>query len=232
VPSCGGAQCGPDGCGGSCGTCASGYACNSSGTCVSTCTAETNSAFCARLGKNCGSVSDYDNCGTYRTASCGSCSGSQTCSASNVCTTTTSALLFKTTWQTLTTISGHTVQFRCAGTVSSTAAGGTRCDISTQDPVQLSIDGTTYVLYPGCDGNRNTNCMTSIDPTSAVYKDDEVNAGGRLLCDAMGWNLTSTLADKNPGTTSRLVAVVQSSPSVTGTDTAVKNYGTYVECDP
>jgi hypothetical protein len=200
--------------------------------CVSTCTSETNAAFCARLGKTCGTVSDFDNCGNARTASCGTCSGTQTCGAGNVCVSTTTRLNFSTSWQTLTTISGQTVQFRCAGTVSSTATGGTRCDLSSGDPVQLSIDGSTYVLYPGCDGLRNTNCMTSITPSTSVYKDDEVNAGGRLLCDAMGWTLANTLADKQPGTTSRWVAVVQATPSVTGNDSAVKNYGTYVDCEP
>lgn len=50
------------------------------------CTPETNAAFCARLGKACGSVTANDNCGTSRTvSSCGSCSSGQTCSGSNVC---------------------------------------------------------------------------------------------------------------------------------------------------
>jgi hypothetical protein len=40
------------------------------------CTAETNTAFCARLNKNCGSVTAKDNCGDPRTvASCGTCTG-------------------------------------------------------------------------------------------------------------------------------------------------------------
>jgi len=64
----------------------SGYACLG-GRCYSTCTAESNSAFCSRLGKNCGAVTSADNCGTSRTvASCGTCTTGQTCQ-NNVCTT-------------------------------------------------------------------------------------------------------------------------------------------------
>ncbi|GAB4212579.1 MAG: hypothetical protein OHK0013_35510 [Sandaracinaceae bacterium] len=36
TPSCGGRQCGPDGCGGVCGTCAAGTSCNTSYQCVAT----------------------------------------------------------------------------------------------------------------------------------------------------------------------------------------------------
>jgi hypothetical protein len=50
------------------------------------CTHETDMAFCARLGKNCGSVMDADNCDQIRTAECGACSGgTPVCSATNVC---------------------------------------------------------------------------------------------------------------------------------------------------
>jgi len=49
------------------------------------CTAETNTQFCQRLGKSCGSVTANDNCGTSRTvSSCGTCNSPQTCSA-NIC---------------------------------------------------------------------------------------------------------------------------------------------------
>ena len=53
------------------------------------CTAESNSAFCARLGKNCGAVTASDNCGKSRTvSSCGSCTAPKTCGGggtANVC---------------------------------------------------------------------------------------------------------------------------------------------------
>jgi hypothetical protein len=60
----------------------------SDSTCM-VCTPETNSAFCSRLGKNCGSVTAADNCGTNRTvSSCGTCTSPATCGGSgtaNVC---------------------------------------------------------------------------------------------------------------------------------------------------
>ena len=55
----------------------------------SSCTAESNTQFCSRLGKNCGSVTANDNCGTSRTvSSCGTCTSPATCGGggtANVC---------------------------------------------------------------------------------------------------------------------------------------------------
>jgi len=69
-PSCSGKQCGSDGCGGSCGTCSYGYACNAYGQCTSSCTPSCS-------GKQCGS----DGCG----GSCGSCASGYSCSAAGKC---------------------------------------------------------------------------------------------------------------------------------------------------
>jgi hypothetical protein len=53
------------------------------------CAGESDAAFCARLGKNCGSVTASDNCGMQRTvANCGACTAPQSCAGSgtaNVC---------------------------------------------------------------------------------------------------------------------------------------------------
>jgi hypothetical protein len=53
------------------------------------CVAESNADFCARQGRNCGSVTGTDNCGATRTVSnCGSCVSPQTCGGggtANVC---------------------------------------------------------------------------------------------------------------------------------------------------
>jgi hypothetical protein len=70
VPACSGKQCGSDGCGGVCGTCASGQTCSASNQCVGSCVP-------ACSGKQCGS----DGCGGV----CGTCASGQTCSASNQC---------------------------------------------------------------------------------------------------------------------------------------------------
>lgn len=56
---------------------------------TSGCAAETDSAFCSRLGKNCGGATARDNCGRDRTvASCGTCTAPETCGGggtANVC---------------------------------------------------------------------------------------------------------------------------------------------------
>jgi formylglycine-generating enzyme required for sulfatase activity len=54
---------------------------------VDACIAETDTAFCSRLGKNCGSVTALDDCGVSRTvASCGTCAGTGvTCGSNNLC---------------------------------------------------------------------------------------------------------------------------------------------------
>ena len=64
APNCGGKQCGPDGCGGTCGNCQQGQNCTAWGTCESSCNPN-----CA--GKQCGS----DGCG----GTCGNCPGNHTC---------------------------------------------------------------------------------------------------------------------------------------------------------
>jgi formylglycine-generating enzyme len=74
----------------SCGACSgTGMTCGGGGTAnVCGCTPETDAAFCARLGKNCGSVTAADSCGASRTAvRCGSCVPPQVCDGGNVCCT-------------------------------------------------------------------------------------------------------------------------------------------------
>ena len=70
TPTCVGKQCGGDGCGGSCGTCASGQVCSANGTCQTSCTPSCS-------GKQCGS----DGCG----GTCGTCASGQVCDANGTC---------------------------------------------------------------------------------------------------------------------------------------------------
>lgn len=71
TPVCAGKQCGPDGCGGSCGSCPAGQFCSPNGTCIpGSCQPD-----CA--GKDCGP----DGCG----GSCGHCGGNLVCNASQKC---------------------------------------------------------------------------------------------------------------------------------------------------
>jgi hypothetical protein len=74
----------------SCGVCTSPQTCGGGTTAnVCGCTAETNTQFCTRLGKNCGSVTANDNCGAPRTVTCGTtCTAPKTCGGggtANVC---------------------------------------------------------------------------------------------------------------------------------------------------
>ena len=68
APACDGRQCGDDGCGGSCGSCADSAVCSEAGQCVA---AECQST-CEELGLACG-----DHCGT----SCGTCGEGTVCDA-------------------------------------------------------------------------------------------------------------------------------------------------------
>lgn len=141
-------------------------------------------------------------------------------------------LNFTTSWQVIPNTGNQVVEFMCSGTVTTTAAGGTKCALSGGDPVRIRIDGSTYALYPGCDGNRPSNCMTSITPTGSTYAIYGLYSAGKLLCDAMGWPYSNALSDNNPGTVDRAIAVVQTAPSVIGTDPGLKNYSTYFTCEP
>jgi hypothetical protein len=50
------------------------------------CIAETDTDFCSRLGKDCGSVTDRNACGDVQTAaSCGTCVSPRVCGGDNVC---------------------------------------------------------------------------------------------------------------------------------------------------
>ncbi len=73
-----------------CGVCTSPETCGGGGTPnVCACVPESNVQFCARQGKNCGTVTGQDNCGDTRSvSSCGTCASGQSCGGGgtpNVC---------------------------------------------------------------------------------------------------------------------------------------------------
>jgi len=102
-----------------CGSCTAPSTCGSDNTCMS-CLQESNSAFCARLGKTCGSVTATDNCGVQRTATCGTCSGTQVCGDKNLCIEPLSC--------TGTSASGPLSIYNLSGAVAPVPAGGTLVD--------------------------------------------------------------------------------------------------------
>ncbi len=144
-------------------------------------------------------------------------------------------MAFSASWQTLPNTGSSTLQFRCAGTVTTTATGGTRCSSSGGFPVEVRINGSTYRLYGGCTQNTTDyNCMTSITPSGASYLEAVPTSPGRLLCRAMGWPIDSTLTDRIATSSSApaySVAVLQTNPTVIGT-ASLANYSTYVDCEP
>lgn len=78
TPMCTGRDCGMDGCGGDCGTCASGYTCNA-GICE--CVPPSAAALCSAAGADCGTITVTDACGGARTVGCGTCTSVSTCGA-------------------------------------------------------------------------------------------------------------------------------------------------------
>jgi peptidoglycan/xylan/chitin deacetylase (PgdA/CDA1 family) len=126
----------------SCGTCTSPMTCGGGGTanvCGGTsCTPETNGAFCARLGKTCGAVTANDNCGASRTvSSCGTCTSPATCGGggtANVCGgggTTTCATAYAQgnclTYATGTVVSNGGHNWTCSNGNCANCAGYAAC---------------------------------------------------------------------------------------------------------
>lgn len=215
----------------SCGSCTSPQTCGANNVCA--CVPETNAQFCSRLGTNCGTVSGTDNCGFARSTACGTCSSPQTCGGggtANVCGGGPARLYFTNSWQVIPNTGSPVVEVMCAGTISTTAAGGTKC--SGTDAVRFRINGSAYAFYPGCDGDRPSMCMTSITPSGSTYAAWGLTVASKLLCDAMLWPYSKGLGDNNPGTVDRPIAVVQTNPAVIGTHPGLKNYATYVTCEP
>ncbi|MBS2024254.1 MAG: hypothetical protein JST92_17775 [Deltaproteobacteria bacterium] len=134
---------------------------------VLACTPETDAAFCARQGKNCGALSGTDNCGSARSAaSCGTCTAPQACAAkgtANVCETPSYALSV--------TVVG-------AGSVTSTPAGiacGSTCAASfdANTSVTLGASATTSSAFSGfsgdCSGATCALTMTGAKSVTATF---------------------------------------------------------------
>ncbi|MFN8591776.1 MAG: pentapeptide repeat-containing protein [Thermomicrobiales bacterium] len=78
APSCGSKVCGPNGCGGSCGSCPQGTACDDNGECQPTCSSENCPFGCCTPDGVCAAGDTVQTCGTGG-AACSVCGGTQTC---------------------------------------------------------------------------------------------------------------------------------------------------------
>lgn len=69
----------------SCGTCTESDTCAENQCTSGTCVPEADADFCTRLGKNCGTTTGTDNCGSLRSVACGECDNGSQCTQANVC---------------------------------------------------------------------------------------------------------------------------------------------------
>jgi hypothetical protein len=153
-----------------------------------TCTAESSASFCSRRGKNCGTVTGTDNCGTTRTVTCGSCASPQSCGgggAANVCGSSNSKIYEAEALGN--TFSGATYIHPCPeayikvlgqvdpGVTAGACAGGARLrylggntsNYMTFNKVNVPTAGTyTMTVYAGVNGTRSFD--VSINGGSAV----------------------------------------------------------------
>lgn len=104
IANCAGKQCGSDGCGGSCGSCSSGYNCNASGKCVlwteKSCDSYDNEYGTLHPGcsaeEGCywtGCIGTQDSCSSMTSSS--ACLAQQGCSESGTCSGTFDCFLFR-----------------------------------------------------------------------------------------------------------------------------------------
>jgi peptidoglycan/xylan/chitin deacetylase (PgdA/CDA1 family) len=170
TPSCSGKVCGDNGCGGSCGTCAGGTACNASGQCQSTCTPSCS-------GKVCGD----NGCG----GSCGTCASGTACNASGQCQSTCTP-----------SCSGKVCGDNGCGGSCGTCASGKSCDSSGQCVVSGSgcnapawASGVSYASGAVV----SAKCAVSTVGTACYQK---VGQSFTFRCDNPGWCSLSPGSDQ------------------------------------
>ena len=145
---------------------------------VTACTPETNSQFCQRLGKNCGTVSGADNCGVSRTVNDCSfgagCPAGQTCGGggiSNVCGGTSCSPLQGSVCNTNANCGGI---FACNGI---SCIGGANCTLTGK----VCSGGTCTSV---CSSNQNQPCNTDAN-CGGVFSCDGVTCTGGVNCTAL-----------------------------------------------
>ena len=140
-----------------------------SGQSVAACAAESDAAFCTRVGKNCGKVTAPDNCGTSRAvASCGLCTGAQTCGGNgvaNVCGAPAQHTLSVTVAGSGTVTSSPAGLSCTSGTCSATFNAGTAVTL-TATPAQYSA----FSGWSGgsCSGSAAATCTVTLAGSDAA----------------------------------------------------------------
>jgi hypothetical protein len=156
----------------SCGTCTAPNVCGGATPNVcGPCAAESDTAFCARLGKDCGTVSGNDNCGNARTVtSCGTCGTGKTCGGggvANVCGCSSGGLTcadFPN--QCVASLSdgcGGTINCTGACSAPQTCGGGGTAGYCGCPGTVCATYGWTCGVAPGCANNVNCGACTGTD---------------------------------------------------------------------
>lgn len=172
----------------SCGECESPLSCDQfSRQCR--CINEPDATFCQRLGAECGSLTDTDNCGDRRTVDCGGCSPG-TCRADNTCSEcqaeTNAELCQAAAGMGKTPCGALVVDDSCNNTrdiACGTCETGETCTANACDcPVPACGDKCGLVFNDcgnsidcgGCPGGETCNTMTNQCPTACMPETDAV----------------------------------------------------------
>jgi hypothetical protein len=132
-PDCAGKDCGPDGCDGSCGTCASGQICTADGQCV--CTAASCPGGCCASDETCHTPPSNQFCGTGG-AACAACTGQDQCqNGSCVCVPDCDAKVCGPDG------CGGSCRPGCTDPLAPTCCGGSGCKSLENDPANCGACG-------------------------------------------------------------------------------------------
>ena len=164
---------------------------------------ESNTEFCSRLGKTCGSVTGTDNCGASRTvASCGTCTAPKTCGGSgtaNVCETVCAAETDAALCSRLVKTCGSVVDGtdNCGNSRSVLSCGS--CAASQSCNNQQCVSTNTCWSGDTCDNcpNLNGTSDTCYAPESCIASSISVSGtsvAGGVYCDGDSWTICCDLA--------------------------------------
>ena len=190
TPNCSGKNCGDDGCGGSCGTCSTGYTC-SGGTCIADCTCGSWSACSGSYSDTCDTTCDGTQTRTCSPSGCAS--QSQSCS----CGTRSTDGTVCSSWGSCSDCSySSTCATSATGTQTASICSGSSCSGSTSQECTCTrtTDGITCgtatytncggcILNGGCTGYKICDYTTyACSSGSCVSGTDP--GGGELSCTA------------------------------------------------
>ena len=204
--------------------CPTGQTCTSGRCSGSSCTSETDLVFCARLGKDCGSVTALDNCGVRRTVrSCGTCA-SGACSPSGTCSGSGNPGITPTVTPTCTDSDLSTQNpYQTLGTLTGVLANGSaynyidKCDVAVAGKLKegicnYKVPSITAYICPsgvcqngacvGSSGGVQTQPTPSCNDTDGINSDVLGNVFGLRTSDLTYYNLSDSCSETEPNVVS------------------------------